>query len=206
MHALIVVAHPEPGSLSHAIAAALATGVEQSAPGNTFEIADLTAEEFDPRFTARDIAVHLEQARPDDDVVAERARIDRADALVLVYPVYWWSMPAMLKGWIDRVFSNGWGYAIDPETGKTIKKLHHLRVHLVALAGADAGTYVRHGYGGAMKTQIEHGIFDYCGARVLTSDMLFGTHASDVSRHLGLAHDIGRDLFDAASPSESRAA
>ena len=54
------------------------------------------------------------------DVLAEQARIDRADTLVLVYPIYWWSMPALLKGWIDRVFSNGW--AFDYSIGGDLRK------------------------------------------------------------------------------------
>lgn len=205
MHALIVVAHPGPRSLSHAVATQVAAGVSQSGPGNSFEIADLAAEGFDPRFTAHDIAVHLERARPDADVAAEQARIDRADALVLVYPVYWWSMPALLKGWIDRVFSNGWAYDEGPQA-KLRKRLRHLRVHLVGLAGAGAGTYARHGYAGAMKTQIEHGIFDYCGACVVTSELLFDSHAADAKPHLDAARAIGRDLFDAGSRCEAAAA
>lgn len=94
MHALIVVAHPDPASLTHAIAAQLAQGVVARGPEHSFEIADLAAEGFDPRFTQADAALHLKQAAPSPDVVAEQARIDRADALVLVYPVYWWSFPA----------------------------------------------------------------------------------------------------------------
>jgi NAD(P)H dehydrogenase (quinone) len=205
MHALIVVAHPGPGSLSHAIAGQIAAGVSRPRSGDTAEIADLAAEGFDPRFTPGDLAVHLRQARPDADVVAEQARIDGADALVLVYPVYWWSMPALLKGWVDRVFSNGWAYAEGADARLT-KKLRHLRVHLVGLAGAGAGTYARHGYTGAMKTQIEHGIFDYCGACVVTSRLLFDAHARDAAPHLEAARAIGRDLFDAARRCEATAA
>jgi len=189
MHALIVVAHPDPTSLTHAVAAQVADGV--AAAGHTAEIADLAAESFDPRFTATDLVVHREQRTPTPDVVAEQARIDRADTLVLVYPVYWWSFPALLKGWIDRVFSNGWAYDERPGQG-LVKKLHHLDVHLVAVGGADLRTYARHGYFGAMRTQIDHGIFDYCGARVVTSELLVDSHAQDGSANLRAARDIGR--------------
>ncbi|TIT39773.1 MAG: NAD(P)H-dependent oxidoreductase, partial [Mesorhizobium sp.] len=174
MHALIVIAHPDPSSLSHSVARHVAEGVSLSDPGNSFEIADLAAEAFDPRFTATDLAVHRKGAPPSADVAAEQARIDRADALVLVYPVYWWSMPGLLKGWIDRVFANGWAYDEGPDA-KLVKRLRHLRVHLVAIGGANLRTYARHGYFGAMKTQIDHGIFDYCGASVVTSELLLGS-------------------------------
>lgn len=193
MHALIVVSHPNPQSLTHAIAAEVAAGVSSN-PQNTFEIADLAAEAFDPRFSQADVAVNLKQASPSADVRAEQARIDRADALVLVYPVYWWSMPGLLKGWIDRVFSNGWAYDEKPG-GKLAKKLQHLPVHLVALGGANLRTYARHGYFGAMRTQIDHGIFDYCGAPVMTSELLLSSEAPLVTSHFEVAQRIGRKLF-----------
>jgi len=205
MHALIVVSHPVPQSLSHSVAAHVAKGISLSDPGNSAEIADLAAEGFDPRFTAADIAVHLRRESPPADVAAEQARIDRADALVLVYPVYWWSMPGLLKGWIDRVFVNGWAYDEGPDT-RLVKKLGHLQVHLVAIGGADMRTYARHGYFGAMKTQIDHGIFGYCGARVVTSELLVNSPDPDSQfpqSHLNAALTIGRNLFHPSRRGEA---
>ena len=193
MHALIVVDHDDPRSLTHALAQQIAKGLSESDPSNTFEIADLHAEEFDPRFGVADWAVHHRESAPPADVLAEQARIDRADALLLVYPVFWWSMPALLKGWIDRVFSNGWAYDFDGD--KTLKKLGRLRVHLVALGGADARTYERHGYGAAMKAQIDHGIFDYCGATVTSSALLLESESSDPAMQLQAARELGLGLF-----------
>ncbi|MEZ2131234.1 MULTISPECIES: NAD(P)H-dependent oxidoreductase [unclassified Sinorhizobium] len=202
MHTLIVIAHPDPRSLSHSVAAHVAEGVSLSGPDNSFEIADLAAEGFDPRFTAADLAVHRREAPPLADVAVEQARIDRADALVLVYPVYWWSMPGLLKGWIDRVFANGWAYDESPDT-RLMKKLRHLRVHLIAIGGANLRTYARHGYFGAMKTQIDHGIFDYCGARVVTSELLLQSEAQDPASHLDAARAIGRNLFKTSQQCEA---
>ncbi|TCR66613.1 NAD(P)H-dependent oxidoreductase [Bosea sp. BK604] len=205
MHALLVIAHPDPKSLSHGIAARIAEGVALSGAGNSTEIGDLAAEGFDPSFGLADIAVHRREAPPPAEIVAEQARIDRADALVLVYPVYWWSMPGLLKGWIDRVFANGWAYEAGPD-GKVVKKLRHLKVHLVGIGGADARTYARHGYFEAMKTQIDHGIFDYCGACVVTSELLLDSDSQDPGLHLEAARAIGRNLFDAATHCEATAA
>lgn len=192
MHALIVVAHHDPLSLTHSLAAEVAAGLADA--GHTWEIADIAAQGFDPRFNAADHAVHRQQAAPPADVLAEQARIDRADALVLVYPVYWWSMPGLLKGWVDRVFSNGWAFDYSPEA-KLLKKLRHLHVHLLALGGADAGTFERRGYTQAMQTQIDHGIFDYCGARVASSHVLFDSESQDPRLHLHTARRLGLELF-----------
>ena len=194
MHALIVVAHPDPASLTHAVAAQIADGIAASGPEHSFEIADLAAEGFDPRFSQADVALHLKQAEPSPDVAAEHARIDRADALILVYPVYWWSFPGLLKGWIDRVFTQGWAYEEDAD-GTLVKKLHRLPVHLIALGGANQRTYARHGYFGAMKTQIDHGIFGYCGARVATSELLLPSDTGFPAAHLDAATAIGSRIF-----------
>ncbi|MFW9266007.1 NAD(P)H-dependent oxidoreductase [Pseudomonas sp. NR3] len=194
MHAVIVVAHHNPGSLTHALAQAIGNGINQANPTDTFEIADLAAEGFDPRFDYADGAVHRRVAAPPADVLAEQARIDRADALVVVYPIYWWSMPALLKGWIDRVFSNGWAFDYIPGQ-PFVRKLQRLRVHLVGVGGADAGSFERHGYDKAMVTQIEHGIFDYCGAHVVSSDRLLESESLDPKLHLQTAEALGQRLF-----------
>ncbi len=166
-----------------------------TASGHTFEIADLAAEGFDPRYTIADHRVHRTRATPPADVQAEQARIDRADALVLAFPIYWWSMPALLKGWVDRVFVNGWAIDYGPDT-PVQKKLRHLHVHVLALGAADESAFDRHGYAKAMNTQIDYGIFDYCGARVLTSELLLDSESGTAQAHLHKARTVGQGLFE----------
>lgn len=190
MHSLIVVSHPNRASLTHAVGKEIADAIRAADSGNSADIADLSAEGFDPRFSLSDIETINRIAAPPASIVAEQARVDRADALVLVFPVYWWSMPALLKGWIDRVFSAGWAYDERPD-GKLEKKLQRLGVHLIAIGAADAVTYAKHGYSGAMKTQIDHGIFDYCGARVLSSHLLTVLDATEAPAALTAARRIG---------------
>lgn len=200
MHVLIVYAHPDPGSLTHAVAARVGEGAR--AAGHSVELADLAAEGFDPRYGQADHDAYRELAPLPADVRAEQARIERADAVVLVYPVYWWSMPALLKGWIDRVFANGWAYAMQGE--RVTPRLQRLRVHLLALGGADERTYLKHAYDVAMKTQIDHGVFDYCGARVLASSLRFDSQERDGGPHLQAAFELGRSLR--AEAADERAA
>ena len=171
MRSLVVVSHPNQASLTHSVAQAIVA--EMEGRRHIVDLVDLHQEGFDPVFSMTDIGVHLKEHPPSSDIVSEQKRIEGAEALILVFPVYWWSLPAMLKGWIDRVFVNGWAYD-DSSGSRLVKKLRWLPVHLVALAGADIRTYARHGYFGAMKTQIHHGIFDYCGAEVKSSELLAG--------------------------------
>ncbi|HAT1610628.1 TPA: NAD(P)H-dependent oxidoreductase [Raoultella planticola] len=193
MHALIVVSHPVNTSLTHSVTTAIAQGISESSPHNTVEIADLTQEGFNPVFTQPDIAAFLQTGATPSDVIAEQARIDNADALVLVFPVYWWSMPGLLKGWIDRVFSNGWAYE-ETADGNVVKKLGHLRVHLVALGAASQKTYDKHGFTDAFNAQIVHGIFDYCGATVASSQILLLPDLETAEAHLEAGRKVGRAI------------
>lgn len=159
MHALLVATNPDPQSLTHHVVDRLKAALQ---PVST-EVADLAAEGFDPAFSLADRHAYHGGAHP-PDVVAEHRRLERATDLVLVFPVYWWSMPALLKGWIDRVFINGWAFEYSPSTGLR-PKLQSLTTHLLPIAGDDSGAYERHGYEKALRTQIEHGIIDYCGSK-----------------------------------------
>ena len=202
MHSLIVVSHPNPAALTHAVTAEIDRAIRATSPTNSVEIADLSREGFDPRFTASDLAVHRRRAPPPMDVAAEQARIDRADALVLVYPVYWWSMPGLLKGWIDRVFTNGWAYD-ESADGKVEKKLGWLRVHLVAICAATPEMYKRRRYAQAMTTQIDQGIFDYCGAPVASSARLSIPEAQTSGDILVEAQRIGSCIGSSAADRDA---
>jgi NAD(P)H dehydrogenase (quinone) len=190
MHSLIVVSHPSPAALTHAVAAEIDRAIAAGSSVNSVEIADLSQEGFDPRFSLSDIAAFNLEAPLADDARAEQVRIERAANLILVYPVYWWSMPGLLKGWIDRVFTNGWAYD-ESADGKVEKKLGWLRVHLVAICAAGPEMYKRRGYSQAMTTQIDQGIFDYCGAPVLSSDMLSIPQVQSTDEILVEARRIG---------------
>ncbi|MFE2942032.1 NAD(P)H-dependent oxidoreductase [Streptomyces sp. NPDC059255] len=157
---LLVTANPDPRSLTHHVLERLESALRPRA----VEVADLHQEQFDPRFTLADRRVYHEGGNYPPDVVREHRRLEQATDLVLVFPVYWWSMPALLKGWIDRVFVNGWAFEYSAASGLR-PGLQRLTTHLLPIAGDDSGAFERHGYERALRTQIEHGIVDYCGSR-----------------------------------------
>ncbi|ACU37288.1 NAD(P)H-dependent oxidoreductase [Actinosynnema pretiosum subsp. pretiosum] len=191
MHTLVVFAHPEPDSLTGSTARRVADLVAAT-PGHTAEVADLTAEGFHPTFTAADLKTTRTAADAPADVRREQERVERADHLVLVFPVYWWAFPALLKGWVDRVFTNGWAY------GKGGTALVGRGVHLVALAGADADMYERHGYDESMRVAIDHGIFEYSGTRVTSSRFLHEADNPDAATVTGAVDALVADLTSAA--------
>ena len=184
MTTLIVTAHPDQNSLTAGIARELRDQLRSTA----VEVADLSSEGFDPRFGIADRENYRDGGAVPAEILREQHRIDEADHLVLVFPVYWWSMPALMKGWIDRVFINGWAFDIDPVHG-TRRKLGALTVHLLPVAGDDAGTYERHGYEQALLTQIQHGIVDYCGAQRGTTVFVYESERDDADARRALVVD-----------------
>ena len=194
VHTLVVLAHPDPQSLTHAVAGRLAAALEPSV-----EVADLAAEGFDPRFSLDDRRVYRQGTGFPDDVAREQRRLDRATDLVLVFPVYWWSVPALLKGWVDRVFVNGW--AFDVSDAGIRRRLQRLTVHLLPIAGDDAGVYQRHGYEQALRTQLEHGVVDYCGARRGATAFLHGSEDGPASATEQAVADAVATVSDAVRRS-----
>ncbi|HEX4870310.1 MAG TPA: NAD(P)H-dependent oxidoreductase, partial [Moraxellaceae bacterium] len=120
MNVLIVHAHPEPRSFT---ASMLHTAVaDLTAAGHQVEVSDLYAMDWNPVASADDfgsrknpdyLVYALEQRHAYEagtiapDIAAELEKLKRADLLILNFPVYWFSVPAMLKGWIDRVLISG---------------------------------------------------------------------------------------------------
>src|SRR4029079_10948048 len=101
MHVLVVFCHPRRESFTGALLDGLVSGLAEA--DHEVELADLYREGFDPRFRAEDYAQFKSEPMP-EEIVAEQRRLDRADALAFVFPVWWWSFPAMLKGWSRRVW------------------------------------------------------------------------------------------------------
>jgi NAD(P)H dehydrogenase (quinone) len=114
MHVLSVFSHPHRNSFSGALLDSFVRGAADA--GHTSEIADLYREDFNPVMSQRDLQQFDNVVMP-DDVLREQARVERSDALCFIFPIWWYSMPAMIKGWLDRVWSAGWAYqpAYTPE-------------------------------------------------------------------------------------------
>lgn len=107
-----------------------------------------------------------------DDVLREQQRVERADMLIFVFPFYWWSVPALLKGWFDRVLTVNWAYKVGEE-GRIVGNLRDVPVRLVATAGSDIAGFDKHGYSAAIQSQIVEGVFGFCGLKNVTLDILY---------------------------------
>jgi NAD(P)H dehydrogenase (quinone) len=131
MKVLVIYAHPNPKSFNHAIVEEFTKGLADA--GHEYEIIDLYAEKFDPLVSLEDLGQFSGQRMP-RDVLDQQASVSDADAMVFVGPIHGWSVPAILKGWIDRVLSHGFAYRLD-ETGNAEGLLHHQKALFVVTMG-----------------------------------------------------------------------
>jgi NAD(P)H dehydrogenase (quinone) len=194
---LLVTAHPDQESLTWQITREVAAGVK-SGDAASVRVLDLIAEGFNPTFTSSDLESYRGTAEPTSEILRYREMVDAADVTVAIFPVYWWSMPALLKGWVDRVFGGKWAYDFDEEFNlQGLLGDRGLGLQFLAIASNDEESYERHGYLHAFRAQIDHGIVEYCGVSPSRSHIFHGSEdpTGDAQREMLVrAAQLGRDV------------
>jgi putative NADPH-quinone reductase len=127
MRVLVVVAHPDPNSFNHAIASTATAALSKA--GHEVTVIDLYGEGFRAHMSKGEwLAYHSE--RPILDPMAERHAdiVKQAEALVFVYPTWWSTMPAIMKGWLERVMVPGVGFVFDEKqrVRRGLKQVRHI--------------------------------------------------------------------------------
>ncbi len=124
MRTLVVYCHPDPASFTAAtrdrVLAALANR------GDDVRLTDLYGEGFDPLFTAQECRDHLRPG-PDPSLARYAEDLQWCRRLILVYPSWWSGQPAMLKGWVDRVWVNGVAWDLPAGANRIRARLHNVR-------------------------------------------------------------------------------
>ena len=131
--ALLVLAHPDPASLTHAVADAAERGLRDA--GLEVHRHDLYAEGFDPLLSPGELDTtrppdEIYAAGADDLVVRHRRELRAASTLAIVHPNWWGKPPAIMAGWLDRVLVPGVAYALDDPVGlpRTLLRLRSVYV------------------------------------------------------------------------------
>jgi NAD(P)H dehydrogenase (quinone) len=196
MDVLLVVTHPRSTSLTHAAAGALAEGLHEA--GHRSTLADLHREGFDPVLSVPDEPDWNGEKTYSPEVEREMERIRAHDAIAMVFPLWWWSLPAMLKGWIDRVWNRGFAYG--PRNLAGTKSL------MVALTADSEAGLAKRGYREAIRVSLQVGILDYCGMK--DGRLAFLTGSLDgPERQRALVEEarrLGRDWLAGPSPEPSQ--
>ncbi len=190
MKVLIVYAHHEPQSFSAAMLARSVLTLKED--GHAVQVSDLHAMQFNPvasaaDFTERRCPQALQYDREQKfahehgafapDIQAEIDKLLWCDFLILQFPLWWFSVPAILKGWIDRVFVNGVAYGKGQrmDTGG----LKGRRAMLTASTGCYPGMVEPDGLLGDLNVNLwhlQHGTLAYAGMQVLPPFMAWSIH------------------------------
>ncbi|MGN7786481.1 NAD(P)H-dependent oxidoreductase [Niabella sp. 22666] len=158
MKHLIIYAHPNPQSLNHLFKEV----VKKALLHHSHEVIvrDLYHLNFNPILSLEDMAA--QRKRVVSEVVRkEQQYIEWADALTFIYPVWWTGMPAIMKGYIDRVFSYEFAYRYDQGIQKGL--LTGKSAYIVNSHGKSKEEYGAIGMDNALKLTSDKGIYTYCG-------------------------------------------
>jgi NAD(P)H dehydrogenase (quinone) len=107
MKVLVIYAHPSSKSFNHALLESFTEGLKKAK--HEFEVLDLYKERFNPVVSEAEIEAHSKTG-VHPDIVVYQQKIKAADCLAFVFPTYWFRGPAMLEGFIDRVFTAGFAF------------------------------------------------------------------------------------------------
>lgn len=108
MRVMVIVDHPWDQSFTHALAETAADALREA--GHEVDWLDLHKEDFDPVLRVDELAVYSKGQYLDPKVGDYQQRVKQAQHIIFVFPVWWEVMPAMLKGWLDKVFLPGWAF------------------------------------------------------------------------------------------------
>ena len=146
MNVLVVVSHSRQDSLTFQVTHRFIQGLKEA--GHQAELLDLHGIGFDPILSAADEPDHTQEHQVfSPEIETEMTRLKRHDAIAFVFPLWWWHLPAMLKGYIDRVMNNGFAHGANK----------------LALAGVTEDQMNKRGYGDSITNLLNVGIADYCG-------------------------------------------
>jgi NAD(P)H dehydrogenase (quinone) len=189
MKIVIIYAHPAPASLNASLLRVMVDRLE--ANGHSVQVSDLYAmgwkavldgDDFLSRGPGttldplEDSKRAYEEGTQSPDIAAEQEKLLEADAVILQFPLWWFSMPAILKGWVERVYAYGFAYGVGEHSNQRWGERYGegvmagKRAMLVVTAGGWTSHYSPRGINGPIEDllfPIHHGILYYPGFTVL---------------------------------------
>jgi NAD(P)H dehydrogenase (quinone) len=178
MKHLVVVAHPAEDSFTMGLTRTY--GAELEKLGHSQRTYDLYRMGFNPVLAASELAPVSADHPVSADLVQAQDDIRAADVLTVIYPLWWLSMPAMMKGYIDRVFARGFAY--EAHNGIVDGLLAGKKAVLITISGAPLPLLVKSGNWNAVQILQDTHIFRSAGFELLEH-----LHFDEVEPHLSKA-------------------
>ena len=162
MKHLIIYAHPNPNSLNGQFKDTLVEHLQQD--GQEIIVRDLYAVGFNPVLSLEDLAGQR-KGLVADDVAKEQEFITWSDSITFIYPIWWTGLPAMMKGYVDRVFSYGFAYSYTQGIQKGL--LTGRNAVIINTHGKSHDEYHANGLKQALSLTSDQGIYTYTGLKVV---------------------------------------
>jgi len=166
---LVIAAHPSTKSFNHSVVEAYTSALVERK--HRVECRDLYAANFNPVLSARDLAA-IGHGKASKDIREEQAAMRRADVVTLISPLWWSGFPAMLKGYLDRVFCEGFAYVI--KRGEYLPGLAGKKGVIVTTSGASKEELKSGGTLRAIRTIYDIGLMQFCGIEMVQHLYLSG--------------------------------
>ena len=197
MHVYILFTHPSKESFNRHVLEAFVKGLRDS--GHTFEVNDLYdtnfKSEMDPDQYLREVGLDPDAPIP-DDVKMEQEKVNRADVLAFIYPVWWSDCPAKLKGWFDRVWTYGYAYLYD-ESEERHTKIEIEKAIVICSAGHTVEHLEEIGIAESMRRIMLNDRLLGLGVKAAKMEILGGMMPGDNTFkkiNLEKAYDLGKNL------------
>ena len=132
-----------------------------------------------------------------EDIKQEQAYITWADEISIIYPLWWNAFPAILKGYIDRVFTNGFAFKVNGKGPEGL--LQDKKVRLITSAGmSEQALLASNIYKGLEITQ-DIGVFKFCGMKMLGHHYITNTSSLSDEEKQGELEKLGEKIFNGYS-------
>jgi putative NADPH-quinone reductase len=154
MQVLVVFSHPDRTSFQATILAEL---VDRLKDRHAVRVIDLYGEGFDPVLGLEGWLAHRQERADEGDVSAHVAALRDCEALIFVYPTWWYGLPAMLKGWLDRVWRPGVAFSMEGGVFRT-HFLPKVRRFAVVTTHGSPGWFIERIVGNPAKRQLMRGL------------------------------------------------
>lgn len=216
MKVLLIYAHPEPKSLNGSLKNFTIQHLQNA--GHEVQISDLYAMDWKAALDANDSKNRLDETYFDasldsqhafknglqsDDIALEQSKLLWADTVIFQFPLWWFSMPAIMKGWVERVYAYGFAYGVgehnDSHWGDRYGEgtLAGKRAMLMVTAGGWQPHYSARGINGPIDDilfPIHHGILHYPGFDVLPPFVIYHTSKVNPDSYATICEKLGQRL------------
>ena len=187
MKHLIVFAHPNIDSFNHAILDVVDAKLKSL--GESVVISDLYQQNFNPCFDIGDFRA-VECGTPTSDILKEQNNILEADKITFICPIWWSYFPAIMKGYIDRVFTENFAYKI--VDGNIAGLLAGKKFGMINTLDATKEECERMGTIDAFKTVVDKGIFEFCDSPLCFHKFLYNISKAGDGKRQEMLDDISQ--------------